>query len=86
MSPQHLSMRRFSAVLISGALAFNAVTSTMHVANGEGMLLFLGLAETSRSLVLLVCIAVAAAVPVPAAAPLVLNRVRRTFQVNGELG
>lgn len=85
MSPQHLSMRRFSAVLISGALAFNAVTSTMHVANGEGML-FLGLAETRRSLVLLVCIAVAAAVPVPAAAPLALNRARRTFQVNGELG
>jgi putative peptidoglycan lipid II flippase len=119
-------------------MAFNATSSTMHVASGEGMLL-LGLAEASRSLVLLtgvvlaleerrkilslillamlpallmaalgvliqgavadllprlfvggiaclVCIAIAAAVLVPAAAPLVLNRLRRTFQVKGEMG
>lgn len=119
-------------------MGFNAVTSTMHVANGEGMLL-LGLAEASRSLMLLVgvvlalperrkilglvllgmmpallmaalgvliqgavadllprlfagglaclvCVAVAAAILVPAAVPLALNRLRRTFQVNGELG
>lgn len=119
-------------------MAFNGVTSAIHVAGGEGMLL-LGLAEASRSCVLLIgvvlaleerrkilglvalgmlpallmaalgvliqgaiadllprlfaggiaclfCIAVAAAVLVPAAVPMVLNRLRRTFQVKGELG
>jgi putative peptidoglycan lipid II flippase len=119
-------------------MAFNAVTSTLHVASDQGMLL-LGLAEASRSLVLLVgvalalaewrkilslvavamvpavamaamgiliqgafadllprlfaggvaclvCTMVSMAVLMPSTVPLVLNRLRRTFQVKGELG
>jgi len=119
-------------------MAFNAVTSTLHVASDQGMLL-LGLAEASRSLVLLVgvalaleewrkilslvavamvpavamaamgiliqgafadllprlfaggvaclvCTMVSMAVLMPSTVPLVLNRLRGTFQVKGELG